>query len=395
MRFFHLSDLHIGKLLYRYNLLQDQSEVLKQIVSLAQKERPDAILMTGDIYDRPVPSAEAVQLFDAFLSQLAAIRPQIPILMISGNHDSAQRLEYASGILENEQVYVAGMPPVTGKDHIRRVSLQDEDGDVDFYLLPFIRPSMVRGVFDEEENVRLIKKAKETGRGEYDVYFEALLQREEIDASRRNVLLTHQFFAPQGSRPERTDSEIMTVGMLDRIDTCHLTPFDYVAMGHIHRAQKCGGEEFRYCGTPMAYSVSEEKDQKAVTVVTIQKKGVRPQISYLPLQPLRRVRRVSGSLEEILAGEYSEDYVSVCLTGDQTGRFVTQQIRENFPNYLEIILDAPLRKKEGLQRDTADLSLDYQELFGQFFEMQNNRPMTEDERELFQAVYQEAGECEI
>ena len=392
MRFFHLSDLHIGKLLYRYNLIEDQKVILDQIVLLVRKERPDAVLLAGDIYDKPVPSAEAVRLFDDFLSALAAITPRIPILMISGNHDSAQRLEYASSILKNQQVYVAGMPPSGKEEHIRKVTLSDEAGEVEFYLLPFIRPAMVRSVFDESENEALVKLAKETGRSEYDVYFEALMQREEIDPLRRNVLLTHQFFVSGSDRPQRAESEIMTVGMLDQIDTRHVEAFDYVAMGHIHRAQKCGREQVRYCGCPMAYSVSEEKDIKAVTVVTLGAKGEQPEISYLPLVPERRVRRIVGTLEEVLQLGYSDDYVSILLTDEMTGRFVMEQIREVFPHYLEIGLESSLHRKETGNGQMADLSLDFCTLFAEFFENQNGRRMTEEEIQVFQTIYQTAKE---
>lgn len=392
MRFFHLSDLHIGKLLYRYNLTQDQRVILGQIVALAKQEKPDAILMAGDIYDKPVPSAEAVALFDDFLTALSEITPQIPILIISGNHDSAQRLEYASSILKKERVYVAGMPPQGKQEHIRKVTLSDDAGEVDFYLLPFIRPAMVRCAFDDAENEALVKKARESGRSEYDVYFEALLKREKIDTSRRNVLLTHQFFVSGTYAPERTDSEIMTVGTLDQIDTGHLSVFDYVAMGHIHRPQKCGSAHFRYSGCPMAYSVSEEKDEKAITVVTLGDKGKEVEISYLPLIPERRVRKIEGSLQEVLSFGYSEDYVSILLTDEVTERFVMERIRECYPHYLEIVLQSVLRRKEAGKREMADMSMDFETLFAQFFAQQNGREMTQNEKELFEMVYHMARE---
>lgn len=394
MRFFHLSDLHIGKLLYRYNLTQDQRVILGRIVALAKQEKPDAILMAGDIYDKPVPSAEAVSLFDDFLAALAAITPKIPILIISGNHDSAQRLEYASSILKNQQVHVAGMPPSGKEEHIRKVTLSDEAGEVDFYLFPFIRPAMVRSVFDESENEALVKKAKESGRSEYDVYFEALLKREKIDTSRRNVLLTHQFFVSGTFAPERAASEIMTVGTLDQIDAGHLSVFDYVAMGHIHRPQKCGSAHFRYSGCPMAYSVSEEKDEKSITVVTLGEKGKEAGISFLPLIPERRVRRIEGTLEEITSLGYSDDYVSILLKNEETGRFVMERIRELFPHYLEIGLESSIRRKEAGVQQTADLTLDFCALFAEFFENQNGRKMTEEEKQVFETIYREAKEEE-
>ena len=243
MKLFHLSDLHIGKQLHHYNLAAEQRKTLAQIVALAKSEHPDAILIAGDIYDTPVPSAEAVSVFDAFLSALCEIEPQIAVMIIAGNHDSARRIDFASSILAKHEVYITGLPPMQEGETIRRVTLADGYGEVDFYLLPFVKPGYVRKLFDEE-----IKG--------YDMAVRRLIEREEIDPARRCVILSHQFYTAGGKEPATCDSEIHYVGGVENVDAGVLAPFDYAALGHIHRAQHIGAEKYRYCGAPFPYSIS-------------------------------------------------------------------------------------------------------------------------------------------
>lgn len=393
MNFFHISDLHIGKQLYGYSLAEDQAYVLRLILDALQREKPDALLVTGDIYDKPVPSGEAVQMFDGFLTEVTKICPQMPVMIIAGNHDAAKRIDYAGEILCRHNIYIVGTPPKSPEDNIRRVTISDEYGEVDFYLLPFFKPANLRGVFSEEENDNYVNQAREKGISEYEVYFEALLAREEIDKAKRNVLLMHQFFMPgDGKEPERTESEVVTVGMIDHISSHLLHDFDYVAMGHLHRPQKCQKETYRYCGTPMPYSLSEEKDEKSITVVTIEELGKEAEISTIPLIPLRKVRKLKGTIKELYAVAMEEgdkdtsiidDYVSLVVTDDEPGRYVREQLGVFFSHILEIRFDN--RYMNSLMEDMPQegLSNDYFEMFRQFYEMRNGEAMNEEEAQIF------------
>lgn len=219
MKFFHLSDLHIGKQLYHYNMMDEQRDILDQIVELTKREQPDAVLIAGDIYDTPVPSAESVALFDHFLTELNEIEPQVTVCMIAGNHDSAKRLDFASSILAKHRVVIAGMPPVTEEEHLEQVVFEDAYGEVAVYLLPFVKPSYVRGF------------GAEIGTYEDAVHF--LIEREQIDPEKRNVIVSHQFYTSEGVAPELSDSEIHLVGGLEQVDVSVLEAFDYAALGHI------------------------------------------------------------------------------------------------------------------------------------------------------------------
>lgn len=401
MKFFHISDLHIGKQLYGYSLAEDQAYVLRLIEEALERERPDALLITGDIYDKPVPGGEAVQMFDRFLTQVSQRCLKMPIMVIAGNHDAAKRIDYAGGILCHHDIHIVGTPPQKPEERIKKVTLADENGEVDIYLLPFFKPGNLRGLFSEEENEDYVNRAKERGVSEYEIYLEALLVREEIDTTKRNVLLTHQFFVPgSGEQPERTESEIHTVGTLDHISGHLLAPFDYVAMGHLHRPQKCGKESRRYCGTPVAYSLSEEKDEKSITVVTLGKPGEEAQIATIPLTPLRRVRKLRGTIGELIALAMSEgsargksgvdDYVSLVVTDEEPGRYVREQLGAYFTHILEIRFDN--RFMQSLVGDLSQegLSDDYFEMFRQFYEMRNGTSMSEAETRIFEKLLYDA-----
>ena len=295
MIFFHLSDLHIGKQLHHYNLREDQEHILSEVIARAEELHPDAVLIAGDIYDKSVPSGEAVSLFDDFLTRLSAVRPAIPVLIIAGNHDSAQRLDYASRLLGSHQIYISGKAPETEENHLRKVTLQDTYGEVDFYLLPFLKPGYVRGLWDGPvEN--------------YTDAVRAVLERETIDPNDRNVLLSHQFFVGNGEIPSTCDSEILSVGGIDSVDISAVQAFDYVALGHLHGAQKVGRESVRYCGTVLKYSVSEAGQEKALHLVELGEKGTQPVIRKIPEQhrkirtipePRRRSRRIPERLRMI------------------------------------------------------------------------------------------------
>lgn len=339
MKFFHLSDLHIGFKLWNQDLSEDQSYIFDQVIRAAGKEKPDAVVIAGDIYDKAVPSAESVEMFDRFISGLTEASPDTEIMMISGNHDSPSRLNVYRSVLERQKIHMIGTPPRLPGEKIERVTLQDQYGEVDFYLLPFVKPSMVKVLVGTDENGNNLS---------YSDTVHRLIEREQIDGSRRNVLVSHQFYIPPGgdsSDVERMDSEVVTVGNIDSVQGDILQQFDYGALGHIHKPMKVGGECFRYCGTPLACSVSEAGQEKGILMVEMGEKG-NVGISVIPLVPLRQVKVVKGSLEEVLA-QACDDYVTVILT-DQIDLDVidtSDRIRHSFPHLLEIRREI-LRKAE-------------------------------------------------
>ncbi len=354
MKVFHLSDLHIGLKLYRQDLMEDQEYILKQIVERAYEEKPDALVIAGDIYDKAVPSAEAVMVFDRFLSELSEKVPDTAIMMISGNHDSAPRVNVFRNILSRQNIYMVGIPPMVPEDHMEKVTLQDSFGKVNFYLLPFVKPSMVRQVVGPDENGNNLS---------YDDTIHRLVEREDIDQAERNVLVSHQFYLPVGADPEkveRMDSEIRTVGNIDEVRSDILERFDYAALGHIHKPMMVGSEVYRYCGTPLACSVSEAGQQKGIVMVELEEKG-RVKTTVLPLEPLRQVRIIKGSLEEVLK-QGCHDYVTVILTDRKDLDVIDMQdrIRNEFPNLLEIRRET-VRKADYSQNLAVEAELD---LFG-------------------------------
>ena len=330
MKIFHLSDLHIGLKLMNRDLREDQEYILDEITELARRERPDAVVIAGDIYDKAVPSAEAVEVFDRFLVGLTEAVPDAVIMMISGNHDSAPRVNCFRKVLSEQNIYMVGQPPRTESEYIEKVTLNDAYGEVNFYLLPFVKPSMVKQVVGVDENGNNLS---------YNETLHRLIGREKINSDERNVLVSHQFYLPSGKNAEdveRMDSEMRTVGNIDEVSADVLGNFDYAALGHIHKPMKVGSELYRYCGTPLACSVSEAQQQKGIIMVEMGVKG-EVKTTILPLEPLRQVKVVKGTLEEILK-ESCKDYVTVILTdkADLDVIDMQERIRLAFPNLLEI-----------------------------------------------------------
>ena len=330
MKFFHLSDLHIGLKLMNRDLSEDQEYIFRQITDLAAMHRPDAVVIAGDIYDRAVPSAEAVELFDRFLTGLTQAVPGTAVMIISGNHDSGLRLNCFRSVLARQQVHMIGLPPQWPEEFIEKVVLEDDWGPVNFYLLPFVKPSMVKQIVGTEENGNNLS---------YDETLRRLIDRENIDKSWRNVLVSHQFYLPphvQADQVERMESEIRTVGNIDEVSGEMLQIFDYAALGHIHKPMKVGDEFHRYCGTPLACSVSEAGQDKGIVMVEMEEKG-NLKTSVLPLTPLRQVRLLRGTLSQVLA-QACGDYVTVVLT-DRTDLDILDmqdRLRSAFPRLLEI-----------------------------------------------------------
>ena len=376
MKFFHLSDLHIGLKLMNRDLREDQEYIFRQITDLASREQPDAAVIAGDIYDKAVPSAEAVEVFDSFAAALADAVPKAAIMMISGNHDSAPRVNCFRNILSRQKFYMVGQPPQREDEYIEKVTLEDEHGKVNFYLLPFVKPSMVKMAVGTDENGNNLS---------YNETVRRIIEREKIDQNQRNVLVSHQFYLPSGKKAEeveRMDSEIRTVGNIDEVSADILEIFDYGALGHIHKPMKVGRDRFRYCGTPLACSVSEAGQEKGILMVELGEKGEEPGISVLPLKPLRQVKVIRGSLPEVL-GQACEDYVSAVLTDKADLDVIDMQdrLRHAFPNLLEIRREN-LRKADytGEMKAEEDM-LDPYELCCSFLQ-----ELDEEEKEILRDV---------
>ncbi len=375
MKFFHLSDLHIGKHLYRYSLLEDQKYVLEQVIEAAKREKPEAVLLAGDIYDKPVPSGEAVHLLDWFLTELSNLEIPPAIIMIAGNHDSGERLSFANELLKKHRVHIGGMPPKEREDRLEKVTLEDEWGRVHFYLLPFTKPAYLRQAYGEEVD-------------SYDKAIELLLEKETIDLKERNVLVSHQFYTAKGSQPETCDSEVRMVGGVDEVDSTKLEIFDYVALGHLHRAQKVGRESCRYGGTLLKYSVSEQEHEKGFTIVELGKKGEEPQICQASVQPLRDVKMLTGELSEVLERkDAAEDFVSITLTDEIEPYLPKERLEAVFSHILEIRIDNE-RTRKILELEEEEIPEESpMESFATFFETMQGRSMSQEENAVMQEVW--------
>ena len=323
MRFIHLSDLHIGKRVNGFPMLEDQRYILEQILEKTKESAADAVIIAGDIYDKPVPSAEAVDLFDDFLVGLTKLG--VMVFLISGNHDSAERISYAGRLLRESQVYIS--PRFDGILHPVRIA--DDYGTVNVYLIPYIHPSLVRNAWPEEKI------------GSYDDAMRVLLEKSGVDPSARNLAVVHQFVTAGGQSPEETDSEEKHVGGLDNVDASAFDAFDYVALGHLHGPQRIGRDTIRYAGSPLKYSFSEEKQKKSITVAELKEKG---EVTYdlLPLEAKRDLRTVRGTFEEVTSPEFTagrkrDDYYRVILTDENDVPNALSRLRRRFYENLMIL----------------------------------------------------------
>lgn len=383
MKFFHLSDLHIGKQLHRYNLKEDQQVILKEVITYAKELRPDAIVIAGDIYDKSVPSAEAVNVFDEFLTDLSEITPEIPILIISGNHDSPDRLKYASEILKRHHIYLAGNVPERPEEHIEKVTLHDAYGEVNFYLLPFMKPAYVKNIF--------VDGTPET----YSDAVKEIIKREKIDyKDKRNVLVSHQFYVGEKAEsPETCDSEVFSVGGIDNVDIGSVKEFDYVALGHLHGAQCIGKPKIRYCGTLLKYSVSESTQNKSLTVVTLKAKGEKPEIENYPLHPLRDVRKKKGTLDEIIKEAQEtekDDYISITLTDEIDPYKPKEQLERIFSHILEIRVDNQRTRTKLKEMDEELVMKDPFTSFAEFYKEMQGREMNGEEETIMKEIFDKA-----
>lgn len=379
MKLFHISDLHIGKQLFYYNLRQNQIEILEQIVRNVKEYRPDVILIAGDIYDKSVPSAEAYVIFDNFLIELSQIKPSIPVLIIAGNHDSAERLNYASTFLEKHQIYISVLPPQSKEEYLKKVVLQDKLGQVNFYLLPFTKPGYVRHLFEEGVVTS------------YDTAIQSLIGREEIDWNQRNVLVSHQFYIAGDKLPETCESEqaYISVGGVDSVDVSVVRQFDYVALGHLHGSQHIGYKHIRYSGTPLKYSVSEERHTKSITMITLGAKDEEIIIDKLPLIARQDVRKEQGTLREMIdrATESNRnDFVSITLTDEADLYKPKDQLEEHYNYILEVRVENS-KTRAQLENITGEASvLGPLEAFREFYLEMNNEQMSNEEELLIAEI---------
>ena len=407
MKFVHLSDLHLGKRVNEFSMLEDQAYILKQILELIRKEQPDAVLLAGDIYDKAVPSAEAVQLFDEFLYRLSGEGQQV--FVISGNHDSPERLSFGGRLMGGSGIHIA---PAYG-GHVEPFALQDEFGPVSLYLLPFVKPALVRRFFPDQE----IESYTDAVR--------AALEEMEVDPAERNVLVTHQFV----TGASRSDSEEISVGGSDNVDAAVFKDFDYVALGHIHGPQNVGvrpgagdcaadGPDLlegsgaggvsgnprtcrvRYCGTPLKYSFSEAGHQKSVTVAELGKKG-ELSVRTLPLTPLRDLREIRGTYLELTAKSFYEemnrsDYLHVTLTDEEDVPDALGKLRVIYPNLMKLDYDNQRTRAGALPLEAEDAEQKSPlALFSEFYEKQNNQPMSGEQQafveELIERIWRNEG----
>lgn len=386
MKFFHLSDLHIGRQLNGWSLRENQEKVLSQIVDYAETCQPDAILICGDIYDKSIPSGEAFSMFGNFLEQIS--KTGIPTLIIAGNHDSPDRLGFAGPLLEKGRIFLSAFPPSREGEHLKKVTLTDSWGNVNFYLFPFMKPGYVR---------QLLKAEKADYQDTYDGAFRAVLEREAIDPSERNVILCHQFFVSRTGAPDTCESEtaVLTAGGLDEIGTSALDLFDYAALGHIHGPQKAGREDVRYCGSPYKYSVSEEHHQKSIVMAELAKKGDPVSLTFLPLSGIQDVRSIRGTLQEVLsqAEEPScHDFVRITLTDEKEPAYFREQLREHYDHILEIRIDNT-RTRESLKEEGEPVTvLSPMEAFRRFFSMVQKSEMTQEEEAFMEQLITEVKE---
>ena len=322
MKFLHLSDLHIGKSVNGFSMLEEQKHAFEQIFRYIKSEGPAAVVIAGDVYDRAIPGIEAVCVFDDFLTALAD--RNVAVLLVSGNHDSPERINYASRLLSEKRLYFSGIFGGT----IDKVALSDEFGDVNFWLLPFIKPSSVRGLFADKETE------------DYDDAVKAAIEHSNIDYTARNVLVSHQFYTKSNITPVRSDSELSPVGGLDAVNAGIIGRFDYSALGHLHGRQSVGFEHIHYCGSPVKYSFSECHHEKSVTLVELREKGSLT-IKPLCISPIHDMREIKGKLEILINDEVSglankEDYLRVILTDEEEIIDPMEKLRSVYPNIMSL-----------------------------------------------------------
>lgn len=365
MKLIHTADLHIGRKLHEASLMEDQAYILERMIDAVREEKPQLLVLAGDIYDKSIPPSEASVLLDTFLTRLAAL--DIVVCMVSGNHDSSERLDFGSRFFEKSRLYIAG----TLRAGLTQVELEDEHGPLTLWLLPFIKPAVVRHVYGEAASS--IKS--------YDEAVRFVLSQQHIDTSRRNILVAHQFVTSGSEGPQTSDSEILSLGGQDNIDVSAFESFDYVALGHIHRPQSMGRPSVRYSGSPLKYSFSEVSHRKGISIVELGRKNEDIVITHRPLVPLRDVREIRGPLAALLEqgrlqGLLAQDYIRAILTDEEEEMDVMERLRSVYPNTLTMSYDNSRTRSEShasVHREI--LQMDPLSLFERFYTEQNGTPL--------------------
>lgn len=376
MKFVHLSDLHLGKRVNGYSMIEDQKYILLKILNVIDEQKAEAVVIAGDVYDKPIPPTEAVQLFDDFLFRL--VERNLQILVISGNHDSPERIAFGSRFMDKSGVHMSQV--YNGKNDL--VELKDKYGKVNFYMLPFVKPSNVRRFFEDEE---------------INTYTDAVrvaVSHMNVNKKARNVIITHQFV----TGAQRSESETIAVGGTDNVDSYVFDDFDYVALGHIHGPQNVGKNTVRYCGTPLKYSFSEISHKKSITVVEMKEKG-NVKVSTVELTPKLDMREIKGTYEELTfkknyENTNTEDYLHIILTDEEDVADAVAKLRCVYPNLMKLDYDNT-RTRNFLaltQAEETEKKTDT-ELLSEFFEKQNGKPLSDEQLEyaanLFEQIKEE------
>ena len=375
MKLMHLSDLHLGKRVNGFSMLEDQTYILRKIISIIDEETPEVILIAGDIYDRSIPPEEAVSLFDDFLVRLA--KRKLDVCIISGNHDSEERVSYGGRLMDASGIHPA--PVYDG--HINPLILEDEFGEVVFWLIPFLKPADVRRFHQDAET------------GTYTDALGTVIEQLEIDRSKRNIAVSHQFITGASI----CESEEHTVGGLDDISAEIYADFDYVALGHLHGPQKVGRETVRYAGSPLKYSFSEASQKKSVTMIELGPKG-ETNIRLIPLEPMRDMKRIRGSFQEIISAvERTEDYCEITLTDEEDIPNAIDRLRVKYPYLMSMKYDNRRTRAQAEITGGSEVEKKTElELFNELYEQQNGQPMSPEQEEYLREVIREIkGEVNI
>lgn len=376
MKFVHLSDLHLGKRVNGYSMIEDQKYILLKILNVIDEQKAEAVVIAGDVYDKPIPPTEAVQLFDDFLFRL--VERNLQILVISGNHDSPERIAFGSRFMDKSGVHMSQV--YNGKNDL--VELKDKYGKVNFYMLPFVKPSNVRRFFEDEE---------------INTYTDAVrvaVSHMNVNKKARNVIITHQFV----TGAQRSESETIAVGGTDNVDSYVFDDFDYVALGHIHGPQNVGKNTVRYCGTPLKYSFSEISHKKSITVVEMKEKG-NVKVSTVELTPKLDMREIKGTYEELTfkknyENTNTEDYLHIILTDEEDVADAVAKLRCVYPNLMKLDYDnTRTRNSFALTQAEETEKKSDTELLSEFFEKQNGKPLSDEQLEyaanLFEQIKEE------
>ena len=377
MKFVHLSDLHLGKRVNEYSMLEDQEYILTKIINIIDDEKPSGVIIAGDVYDKSIPSAEAVQMFDDFLTRLA--KRNLQVFVISGNHDSPERMSFGSRLMDQSGIHISQVY----NGQIEPFAMEDDHGAVNVYMLPFVKPAHVKRFSDES----------------IESYTDALrvaIAEMNVNQSERNILITHQFV----TGAMRSDSEDVSVGGSDNVDVSVFDSFDYVALGHIHSPQNCTSERVRYCGTPLKYSFSEAKDKKSVTVVELAEKGSLS-VKTVPLIPMRDMVEIKGKYNEIMLKSfyentsYQEDYIHITLTDEEDVVDAIGKLRTVYHNLMKLDYDNKRTRSVSQVDGAADVETKTPiELFSDFYELQNNQPMSDEQKAFVEDLIEQVWEDE-